>query len=76
MRPTTERYEQIEKRSRTAFIILATMTVGASIVCGFGQWIPEPLLVSAATTMLCSGAGVACAVLIQMDNVIRRLWSM
>lgn len=71
-----ERYEQIEERSWKAYIILATMTVASAIVCCFGPWIPEPLLLSAATTMLCSGVGLACIMLIWLDNVLRRLDSM
>ena len=76
MEPNNERYEQIEKRSWKAFTILATMTVGSAIVCCFGPWIPEPLLQSAATTMLCSGVGAGCTMLIWSDNIIRHLDSM
>lgn len=71
-----DRYNQIEKRSWKVLYILATMTLGAAIVCSFGPWIPEPLLLAAATTMLCSGVGLACIMLIWLDNILRHLDSM
>ena len=71
-----ERYEQIGKRSWKAYIILATMTVASAIVCCFGPWLPAPLLLSAATAVLCSGAGLACIMLIWPDNILRHLDSM
>lgn len=73
---TRERYEQIEERSAQAFTILATMTVASAIICCFGPWIPEPLCISAAITMLCSGAGSGATMLIRLDNILRHLDSM
>lgn len=64
---------QMDKRSGNAFTILATMTIASAIVCCFGPIIPELLLISAATTMLCSGIGVMATMLLKLQIAMEQL---
>lgn len=71
-----ERLHQIDERCDSAFAILATMTIASALVCCFGSWIPEQLLLSSAITVLYSGIGVMgtmiikmCISMEQLDNI-------
>ena len=68
-----ERLRQIDSRCENAFYVLATMTIASAIICCFGPIIPEPLLISAAITMACSGIGVMCIMFVGLFITMEKL---
>lgn len=71
-----EKSHEMEDRCTDAVTILGTTAIATALVCCFGPWIPERLLISAAITMCCSGIGVMVFAGIRLVTALNRLDSM